>query len=613
MPGAAWGLIMRRKLALFFTLVAAFNSSVTVAVTAPVSDFKEAVTQAVLSNPQVNASWYNFEAVREAERAARGGFLPSVDVTSEIGREDRETPLVDFGTYSRDASRLSITQMLFDGFATREEVRRLGYSKLSQYYELQRASQEIALEAARAYLDTVRYQQLVKYAEDNYVVHRQVYDKIAERTGSGISQGVDLEQAAARIALAESNLLTEMTNLHDVRTRFQRVVGTLPADKLSMPAVPSSMIPDLRSAALNLAYEQSPELDAAIENLRASQAALNATNAPMMPRVDLRYRNEIEHDTDGFDGKFEEEAVEVVLSYNLFRGGADSARKREFYNLYNAAMEERKQACLNVRQNTMIAFNDIKALEQQVLFLDRNRISQDRTRRAYLDQFDIGQRTLLDLLDSQNEYFDTQRAYTSAEVDLRIAQAATLSNMGLLLAAMSVDGLNADQIEALQLDLARGEDANGQPLCPPEPPEPVSIDREALFAGLAASSNRYRKVGENALAIELMVTFALNSSTITSDFDAEIGNAATFLHDNPGVTATVEGHADSSGSEEYNRWLSQQRADAVRQMMIDKHGVDPDRIDAIGLGESRPVMSNDTAEGRNANRRVELVLKGSGA
>ena len=111
----------------------------------------------------------------------------------------------------------------------------------------------------------------------------------------------------------------------------------------------------------------------------------------------------------------------------------------------------------------------------------------------------------------------------------------------------------------------------------------------------------------------LMVRAFAGDSTITSDFDAEIGNAATFLHDNPGVTATVEGHADSSGSEEYNRWLSQQRADAVRQMMIDKHGVDPDRIDAIGLGESRPVMSNDTAEGRNANRRVELVLKGSGA
>jgi adhesin transport system outer membrane protein len=373
------------------------------------------------------------------------------------------------------------------------------------------------------------------------------------------------------------------------------------------------MIPDLRSAALNLAYEQSPEIDAAIENLRAAQAALNATNAPMMPRVDLRYRNEIEHDTDGLDGKFEEEAVEVVLSYNLFRGGADSARKREFYNLYNAAIEERKQACLNVRQNTMIAFNDIKALEQQVLFLDRNRISQDKTRRAYLDQFDLGQRTLLDLLDSQNEYFDTQRAYTSAEADLRIAQAATLSNMGLLLSAMSVDGLNSDQIAELELNFARGDDENGRALCPPEPPAPVTLDKEALFAGLAARSDRYRKLGDNVLAIELEVKFALNSSVITDDFDGEIGNAATFLKDNPRVKAIVEGHTDNTGAMGYNQWLSERRADAVREMMIDKHGVDPGQITAVGFGQDRPAMSNDTAEGRQANRRVELVIDGNGA
>ena len=603
---------MKGKLDLLSTAILVIVGFAGSATAEPVGDFKQAVTEAVLTSPRVNASWYNFEATREAERAARAGYLPSVDVTSEIGREDRETPLIDFDDYSRDASRLSVTQMLFDGFATREEVSRLGYSKLSQYYDLQRASQVTAQEAAEAYLDTVRYQQLVKYAEDNYIVHRQVYDKIAERTRGGVSQGVDLEQAAARIALAESNLLTEMTNLHDVRTRFQRVVGSLPADDLPMPAVPASMIPELRGAALNLAYEQSPEIDAAIENLRASQSALNATNAPMMPRVDLRYRNEIEHDTDGFDGKYEEEAVELVLSYNLFRGGADSARKREYYNLYNAAIEQRKQACLNVRQNTMIAFNDIKALEQQVLLLDRNRISQDKTRRAYLDQFDLGQRTLLDLLDSQNEYFDTQRAYMSAEANLRIAQSATLSNMGLLLMAMNVEGLNAEEIAELDLNLVRGEDENGLPLCPPEPPEAVTLDKEALFAGLAASSDRYRKVGANVLAIELEVKFALNSSLITSDFDGEIGNAATFLRENPGVKAIIEGHTDNTGTEQYNQWLSERRAESVRDMMIDKHGIDPAKITAVGMGQNSPAMSNDTAEGRSANRRVELVMDGSG-
>ena len=388
---------MKRKSSLLVPVALVFGVLTPAVMAEPVSDFRQAVTQTVLTSPRVNASWYNFEATREAQTSARGGYFPSVDLNAEIGEENRDTPLIDTGNYSRDAVRFSITQMLFDGFQTREEVGRLGYEKLSRYYDLKRASEETALEAADAYLDTLRYQKLVKLAENNYIVHRQVFDKIAERTGGGVSQGVDLEQASGRVALAESNLLTEMTNLHDVRTRFQRIVGDLPADELTMPTVPTSMIPQLREGALNQAYEQSPEINAAIENLRSTQSALNSTNAPMMPRVDLRYRNEVEHDTDGFDGRFDEEAIELVLTYNLFRGGADSARKREFYNRYNGAIEERKQACLNVRQNVMIAFNEIGALEEQLVYLDRNQLSQDKTRRAYRDQFDLGQRSLLDL------------------------------------------------------------------------------------------------------------------------------------------------------------------------------------------------------------------------
>lgn len=604
---------MIRKHQIAGALLVALGSAHLPAQAQPVADFEQALTQAVMTNPRVQASWYNFEASREAQRAAQGGYYPSVDITADIGREERETPLVDFDDYSRDATRFSITQMLFDGFQTREEVRRLGFTKLNQYYELQSASQDIALEAAQAYLDVVRYQNLVKYAEGNYIVHREVYDKIAERTGGGVSQGVDLEQAAARVALAESNLLTEMSNLHDVTSRFQRVVGNLPADELNLPEVPADRIPAMRDAVLALAYDQSPEIDAAIENLRAAQAALNATNAPMMPRLDLRYRNEIEHDTDGLEGRYDLEAVELVASYNLFRGGADSARKREFYNRYNAAIEERKQACINVRQETMIAFNDIQALQQQVVYLERNLLAQDKTRRAYQDQFDLGQRTLLDLLDSQNEYFDTQRAYISAQADLVGSQARTLANMGLLLAAMDMDGLNADKLAELNLDLARGDDPNGQALCPPEPPPAVTVDKEALFASLVSGSNRYRNVGENRVAVELDVRFAHNSSVITHDFDTEIANAAAFLRDNPGVTAVVEGYTDATGPDDYNQWLSERRAAAVRALLIDKHGIGAEQVRAVGYGEAKPVADNATAEGRARNRRVDLVLDANAA
>ena len=593
-----------------------------------VSDFKSAVIQGVLTNPRVNAEWYNFEATREAERGARGGYLPSVDLYSEWGREERETPLIDLGDYSRDATRFSITQMLFDGFATRDQVASLGYAKLSRYYDFKRASEEIGQEAAIAYLDTVKYQNLVKFAEDNYIVHKNVYDKIEERTGGGVSQGVDLEQAAARVALAESNLVTEITNLHDVMTRFQRVVGSMPADNLALPTVPTGQIPELRETALEMAYQRSPVINAAIENLRSSQEALNATNAPMMPRLDLRYRNEVEHDTDGIDGRFDEEAVEVVVSYNLFRGGSDSARKREYYNLYNAAIEERKQACLNVRQEVTIAFNDVEALERQVEVLQRNLISQDRTRRAYRDQFDLGQRTLLDLLDSQIEYFDTQRAHTGAVTDLAAAQARTLANMGLLLAALEMDGLNADKVAELDLDFTRdGDDENAQALCPQGTPLPASVDRDALFArlnasadpavtaassaalaGLAAGSDRYRAVDGDMVALEVDVQFEFNSSVISAAYDDEIARAAEVLRENSGVRATVQGHTDSRGENVYNQRLSEHRANAVRDILINEHGIPAEQLVAIGRGEDYPIASNDTAEGRAQNRRVEMVM-----
>ncbi len=573
-----------------------------------VTNLKEAITQGVLISPRVNADWFNFAALGEAERAAFAGYLPSADVNAVLGREDRETPLVDFGDYGYDATQFSVTQMLFDGFATRDEVARLGFEKLSQYYNFKRASEEVALEVAVAYLETVQYQQLVKYAADNLEVHRQIYDQISERASGGASAGVDLDQAVARVGLAETNLVTEIANLNDVIIRFERLVGVSPRQELEIPEMPEGDIPELRGAALDIAYQTSPVINSAIENLRAAQEALNATNSPMMPRLDLRYRREVEHDTDGINGRFDEEAVELVLSYNLFRGGADSARKREFYNLYYAAIEERKQACLNVRQLISNDFNDMANLRQQVVLTDISMRAQDKTRSAYRDQFARGQRTLLDLLDSQNEFFDSQRAHISATTELLASEASTLANMGMLLASLEVGGLNAEKIAAMELDLSRNpKDENTHALCPAEPESMAST--EDVLAALAAGSGRYQTRADGSVALEVNVLFEFNSSVITSAFDSELGVAAQTLKENPQISATVEGHTDSVGEEAYNQWLSERRAEAVRGLLVDREGVNSGQVSAVGLGESKPVADNLTQEGRARNRRVELVLR----
>lgn len=576
------------------------------AAAANVSGLKEAITQGVMISPRVNADWYNFAAKGYAEQSARGSYYPSVDLASRIGREDRDTPLIDLGDFGYDATEFSITQMLFDGFATRDEVARLGYDKLSQYYNFKRASEEVALEVAVTYLDTVKYQRLVDFARANLQVHRSIHAQIAERAGGGVSQGVDLDQAVARVGLAETNLVIEVANLNDVLNRFQRLVGAYPGANLAVPAVPEGEIPELRGAALEIAYQRSPVINSAIENLRAAQEALNLTNAPMMPRFDLRYRNEVAHDTDSIDGRFSTEAVELVMTYNLFRGGADSARKREYYNLYNAAIEERKQACLNVRQEISNNFNELAALREQVVLTEVSRKAQNATRKAYRDQFDRGRRSLLDLLDSQNEYFDAERSNINAIVDEVASQARTLANMGLLLASLEVDGLNAEKVAGMDLDLTRDpSDKNTQALCPGEPATaPPSDTLEELSDG----SDRYRPLVGGGVALEVDVQFESNSSVITSAYDTEIGVVAQTLANNSDARAVVEGHTDSIGDPKYNLWLSQRRAEAVRQLLIDQYGVKSSQVTAVGRGEESPIANNRTADGRRLNRRVELIM-----
>jgi len=465
------------------TFALAFCSAMTVPAMAEITNYGEAMTAALRYNPAVTSAYFDFEAARHAEAVAEGQLYPSVDLNADYGREERETPLINNSRYDRDSVRFQISQLVFDGFQTRDIVASRHYEQLASYYAYQQSTQQVALEATNAYLDTVVYQKLVDAAEQNYVVHRQVFNRLLTRNEGGLSNGVDVEQATARLALAESNLLTEVTNLHDIQLEFQRVIGQVPSLALPMPKLPEDALPGLRDEVLRQAYRNNPAVNRAIEDMRAAREASSATRGDFFPRIDLRYRNEFETDSGGVRGDFDLQAVELVMTYNFYSGGSDVARRREANARYYAAVEARKQACLNTRRDTMIAFNDIAALDRQVRFLEDQLASQERARAGYSDQFELGQRSLLDLLDSQNEYFDTQRALVQARARLVSSFAAALAETGSLTKALNAEGFNEARIMALDLDLERSSD-EAIPKCPEGAPGEIQINEEAIFERL---------------------------------------------------------------------------------------------------------------------------------
>ena len=149
--------------------------------------------------------------------------------------------------------------------------------------------------------------------------------------------------------------------------------------------------------------------------------------------------------------------------------------------------------------------------------------------------------------------------------------------------------------------------------CPDTPPDtPVSHNGCPLpdYPDSAPATEPVVETGD-ALRVELDVKFDFNKSEVKEESQADIKALADFMSQYPQTTTTVEGHTDAVGSDAYNQSLSERRANAVRDVLVNRYGVAAGRISSVGYGESRPVADNGTDEGRAVNRRVEAQVEAS--
>ncbi|MDR1662113.1 MAG: TolC family outer membrane protein [Azoarcus sp.] len=475
---------------LFAVLAALFSGTAAAQASSPLSALKEAIQAAVLKNPEVQARWHAFNEAKEEIGVARGGFFPKIDLSAGTGRIETEQKRIGIdGSYHGNESSITLRQMLFDGFATSREVKRLGKAKLVRYFELLNASEDVALEAARAYLDVIRYREQVKLAEDNYVQHYAAHEQLKRRAASGVGKQVDVDQAASRLALADVNVTTAYANLHDVTARYIRIVGINPPKEMGKPERVAQSFPKDENAALVIALQQNPALRASVENIEAAQYDLDVRRSAFWPRLDFVARRD--HYSNYEDnGSRDESRVELRLNYNLFNGGSDAARDRQYRERKNLALDLREKACRDMRQTLAIAFNDTLRLSDQLSYLATQVELVARTRTAYRDQFNIGQRTLLDLLNTQNEYFDARRAEVNVDVDLSLAYLRSYAGMGRLLEVLDLKHVELEDAPE-ESDFAA---VNLEQLCPSEAPANTR-SREALLREAKEMSDKTGFIG----------------------------------------------------------------------------------------------------------------------
>lgn len=405
---------------------------------------QNAVRKAIISNPdiliQVNERRSRNEEVEQAE----AGYLPTMDLNAGIGTERSRNSTTrasgnKYRTLTRQEGSINVRQMLFDGFATKNEVERQSARVSSSAYTVYGIAENTALDATDAYLNLLRNDTLLKLAKTNLYAHQRTYDQIKIRSDAGVGRRADLEQISGRLALANSNVIAAQSVYDDALTVYVRVVGEAPGDSLIRPQISNDILPSNKDDAIALAIDKHPTLKSAMSDVDATIAQHKAAKHRFFPRFDFELSQTLNSNLDGQVGIDNDTQAMVRMRYNLLSGGADAARRRQTAHLIEESKEVRNRTYRQVVETMRLSWNAYSSTQQQLIYLDDHVKATARTRDAYQKQFNIGQRTLLDLLNSENELFQANQSYIGADYDNLYSRYRILNAQGELLNNLNID------------------------------------------------------------------------------------------------------------------------------------------------------------------------------
>ncbi|XQE68431.1 TolC family outer membrane protein [Pseudomonas sp. P3C3] len=403
----------------------------------------EAIQSTVDNHPELHASVNDRLSADEDVKVAKGGYLPTVDLIAGYGREQTDSPSTRaLGDHNKETlnysdAELRLRQMLFDGFNTPNEVARTEATVNSRAYYIQGTAESLALRTVEVYLEVLKRREMVALARNNLQAHERVNDQIKLRSERGVGSTADLDQSEARLALAANNLYTEEVNLADAEANFFSATGRLP-DELEQPASVKGEVPENIELARQTVMDNNPYLKSAQADVYAAEKQYEVAKAPFYPRFDLELATSADNNVQGDEGHYNTWRAAVVMNYNLFNGMRDKARLQGAAHKINQSMDIRNNALRVLNENLALAWN---AMENARMQTPKARDYADytaRSREAYQQQFSLGQRTLLDLLDSENELFTANRRYTEVRYTEEFSMYRVISAMGELLRKQNV-------------------------------------------------------------------------------------------------------------------------------------------------------------------------------
>ncbi len=428
MVGLRWMLLTGTALAVLVAQSPAFAQSLS-----------DTVSTAVTTNPRVESLVHNRESVDAEMRRARGLYLPQLDVRGAIGPEYTDNILTQGtnGQHMRSELSALLTQRLYDGGETSGQVdHEIGRSK-SAAWRIRDNSEAVALDAVEAHLDVVRLRHVYQYAEDNVKNHQDLLDRVQRRSSGGAGREADVSQATSRLEQAQATRDETRGLLQDAEARYLAVVGRPPATLEDVPVPTGAVTTDIEAALAQL-QARNPQVKAREADIEAAQGLVTTADSRFDPKINLEISGDKNRNVGGFPGRDNEARALLVMRWNLYAGGADIANRQSAYAQVAQAKTDRLVALRDAEKNLRQSQAAYESAMRRVPTLQSSLGHNQQVRQSYDQQFQIGQRTLLDLLDSQNEVFTAQTRLSTAQGQAAFSAYRILAVEGMLLANLNV-------------------------------------------------------------------------------------------------------------------------------------------------------------------------------
>lgn len=482
---------MTTKMSIKTSLKACFAAGVSalLAGTAPVAlaqtgdaiSLQDAINVAVSSNPEVGQAQYNTEAIQFERRQAQGLYAPRVDIewTAGVRRltnpTRRQLQIEDDVLYPMEAQARAEWTLLDFGRRRGELLRQAARVDGASLRVVER-SEFVALQVARQYLDLLLQQRVVAASQDNVEFHQQLVNDLATGVEQGSISIADQQQAQERLQAAIVRQAEAEQAVEEAKIALRRLTG-LDISAVQLPPTLAESLPETVDEAVGLSRTNNPRVREAEADVDAAHALADSAKGDLFPRIGVEGVARGGDDIDGYRGKTTDLQARVFLRWNIFDGGINDAKYQEMVRRASETRYRLLQVTREAEEDVRTAWSTLNTQGRVTAELTRQSQVSDDLLVSYRNQFNVGRRSLLDVLDAQNTRYNVQVRLETARFSEMFARYQTLASTNRLLTALNVaPGAGAGQNDRERFDYG-----------PPKPAE-LQYRTMARSSGTAAEN-----------------------------------------------------------------------------------------------------------------------------